>query len=39
MDEAAREAGLACRFKPATGADGRPTPTEVPLDYTWRITD
>ena len=39
LDEAAREAGLACKFKPATGADGRPAPAEVPLDYTWRITD
>jgi periplasmic protein TonB len=39
MDEAAREAGLECRFKPAVGSDGKPMRAEVPLEYSWKLTD
>ncbi len=39
LDDASREAILACRYRPAVGADGAPTRATATVVYTWRLTD
>jgi len=39
LDDASREAILACRYRPAVGADGAPTRAVATVVYTWRLTD
>jgi protein TonB len=39
LDEASREAILACKYRPAIGADGRPTRAWTTVIYVWRLRD